>query len=86
MSKKEKLKKVIESCIKKGYMLGVLIKVPFCSRPEVVINYADNLEAKYDYYDRAYDEDLFLKTNKEIEILEIVEGKNGKEIFNKLGE
>lgn len=84
MTKKEELKKVVESCKKKGFMLGVLIKVPFCNKPEIVINFNDNLDEKYAYYDRAYDDNLYLKNNKEICIVDFIEGKNGKEIMKKI--
>lgn len=40
---------------------------------EIILNHYTSLDNKLEYYKRAYDEELKLKANKEIEILAIAE-------------
>ncbi|WP_226035718.1 hypothetical protein [Aquibacillus saliphilus] len=41
----------------------------FDNEPEIIINPKENFQAKLDYYAKAYDNDLTLKTNKNIKIV-----------------
>lgn len=44
----------------------------FDNAPEIIINPKENFEAKMDYYQKAYDEDLQLKTNENIRITDFM--------------
>lgn len=47
----------------------VQIKTAGCSELETIINPIENVDAKINYYENAYDEDLKLKANKDIQIV-----------------
>lgn len=47
----------------------VQIKTAGCSELETIINPIENVDTKLNYYMLAYDEDLKLKTNKDIQIV-----------------
>lgn len=52
------------------YMV-VFIKMPDLEKPELIINHKDNFESKINYYLKAYDKDLRLNHNKDIQIVNI---------------
>ena len=49
--------------------VGVLIQMQGFPRPEVIINENANFDSKFDYYKRAYNDDLTLKTFNGIKII-----------------
>lgn len=70
----------LENCFneakEKGYKyVAVLVTVPNCSMPELIINHKDNFDSKLDYYKGAYNEDLTLKSFNKIKILDFAYGE-----------
>lgn len=49
--------------------IGVLIETRGSNAPEIIINPAENFDAKLEYYKKAYTEDLVLKTFDGIKII-----------------
>lgn len=47
-------------------ILAVLIETPNMPAREIISNRFENLQAKHDYYDKAYDDNLNLKANQDI--------------------
>jgi hypothetical protein len=73
--------KELEKCfnIAKGIgseYVAVSVLFPKCEQPEVIINHKSNLAAKLEYYKSAYDQDLHLKTNPEVQIIGFTLGDN----------
>lgn len=52
----------------KAKYIGVLIETRGSEAPEVIINPAENFDAKLEYYKKAYNDDLVLKTFDGIKI------------------
>ena len=52
----------------KNYV-GVLIEMQGFPKPEIIINENANIQAKLDYYKKAYNDDLTLKTFNGIKII-----------------
>lgn len=48
--------------------LMVFVKIPSCPKCELIINTRENFEIKREYYANAYDDELRLKSNKDIYI------------------
>ncbi|MGV9027461.1 hypothetical protein ACN9TE_11080 [Lactococcus lactis] len=51
---------------KEDKVLTVWIETPDMTARELIVNPFENLQAKYDYYDKAYDDNLNLKANPDI--------------------
>lgn len=68
-TKLEEFIEFLDRAIEKGEGIRVLIGMPDLPCPEMIVNPASNVEAKRDYYRRAYNDDLQLKTFTEIEII-----------------
>lgn len=72
MTVKEKFLNDIKSLIEnkrlpKDYkVLGVWIETPEMPAREIISNRFENLQAKHDYYNKAYDDNLNLKANPDI--------------------
>lgn len=49
--------------------VGVKIQMEGFEKPEIIINENANFDAKFDYYKKAYNEDLTLKTFNGIKII-----------------
>lgn len=49
--------------------VGVLIQMQGFPKPEIIINENENFDAKFAYYQKAYNEDLTLKTFNGIKII-----------------
>lgn len=64
--------------------IGVKIEMQGFEEPEIIINPKQNFDTKKDYYVKAYDEDLRLKTFSGICIVDCVYGDSFAEIQNKL--
>ncbi len=60
--------------------IGVLIKMEGFERPEVIINENANFDKKFAYYEKAYNDDLTLKTFSGIKIIGFTHGNNYKDI------
>lgn len=75
MSRKEKLfdhfKKAIEHDV--PFML-VCVDAPNLNEWEYIVNSISNYESKWEYYNNAYDDDLCLKANKNIKIVDYIFG------------
>lgn len=56
---------------KKRYV-GIVIKMDGFEKPELIINITDNFQEKLEYYKRAYNEDLTLKSFNGIKIVDFV--------------
>lgn len=78
----------LESCFKIANLIdaryiGVKIQMQGFDKPEVIINPKENFEAKLEYYKKAYNEDLTLKTFNGIKIVGFIHGNNYRDIeFN----
>ena len=72
MTVKEKFLNDIKSLIenkeipKEDKVLTVWIETPNMTARELIVNPFENLQAKHDYYDKAYDDNLNLKANPDI--------------------
>ena len=51
---------------KEDKVLTVWIETPDMEEKELIVNPFENLQAKHDYYDKAYDDNLNLKANPDI--------------------
>lgn len=70
MTKKEKFMHYLDEVEKEGYeYFSVTIKTEGSQGNEVIINPICNYETKRAYYDKAYDEDLVLKSFSGIKIV-----------------
>lgn len=49
--------------------IGILVETRGTSKPEIIINPSENFDFKLDYYKRAYNEDLVLKSFDGIRII-----------------
>lgn len=49
--------------------IAIKINMPSLESPEIIINPKNNFDAKMEYYQKAYDENLRLKANPEIKII-----------------
>ena len=77
MNKKEFLEK-IDGALNNGWGIKVFIAMPDLPLPEIICNPAENVEGKKAYYDKAYDDEMKLKTFDQIQIknLEFLHIKN----------
>ena len=60
--------------------VGVKIQMQGFSKPEIIINENENFDSKLDYYKKAYNEDLTLKTFNGIKIVGFTYGDSFKDI------
>jgi len=60
--------------------IGVKIKLPNLNDTETIINPQNNFEEKLKYYKDNYDDDLKLKHNPEVEILDFYHSDSYQEI------
>lgn len=60
--------------------IGVRIQMTGYDEPDVIINPRENFESKLEYYKKAYNEDLTLKTFNGIKIIGCVYGDSFQEI------
>lgn len=60
--------------------IGVKIQMQGFDEPEIIINPKENFESKLEYYKKAYNEDLTLKTFNGIKIIGCESGDNFQEI------
>lgn len=84
MNKMQKLENVFIDAWRNGAdYIGILIMMPGFEKPELIINHYSNFKSKLAYYKKAYNENLELKANNEIKIIDAdwefgIEGfKNG---------
>lgn len=69
----ECLEKCFENAIKfKKKYVGVIIEMQGFKKPELIINTTDNFKEKLEYYKKAYNEDLILKSFNGIKIVNFV--------------
>ena len=66
--------------------IGVRIKMQGFDEPEVIINPKENFETKLAYYNKAYNDDLTLKTFNGIKIVGFEYGDSYAEIADWLSE
>lgn len=64
--------------------IGVLIKMPGCEKPELIVNENENFESKLTYYKKAYNEDLTLKTVSGIKIIGYAFGSSLDDLYGYL--
>jgi len=69
LEKMSELEFVIKTAIKTKQSLDLLIKMPGFESPEMIVNPAENLEKKLEYYKNAYDDNLEHKNAKGIKII-----------------
>ncbi|EQC1535418.1 hypothetical protein ACY1J9_001249 [Clostridium botulinum] len=60
--------------------VGVLIKMKGFPRPEIIINENENFDSKFDYYKKAYNEDLTLRSFNGIKIIGFTHGDTFEQI------
>jgi len=66
---KKKLMEVFEVARKEGAGIEVWVTHPELEDPEIIINSKNNLDYKKQYYNEAYTDDMRLKNNKDIRIV-----------------
>lgn len=64
--------------------VGVLIQMKGFEKPELIINESENFETKLEYYKKAYNEDLTLKTFNGIKIIGYAFGTSLDDIYDYL--
>lgn len=68
MTELEIFVEVMEDAIIDNKGIQVLITMPDLPQPEMITNPASNVKAKMEYYEKAYNDDLELKTFPKIRI------------------
>lgn len=68
MSELEKFVEFMEESIKEGKGIQVFIEMPDLPQLEMITNPASNVKAKSEYYKKAYNDNLELKTFNKIKI------------------
>jgi len=86
---KEISMKNLESCFAKAINTGsqfvaVLVRMESLPQPEIIVNPAENIKAKLEYYKNAYNDDLTLKSYNRIHISDFAYGNSLDEIKTKL--
>ena len=61
--------------------IAIFVKIKGNDKPEIIINHKDNFKSKRDYYKKAYNENLELKANTDIEIVNYLFAENLSELF-----
>lgn len=67
---KEILMKVFDECERKRMGIRIELEMPNQEEPEIIINTYKSLNAKRNYYNKTYDENLIHKNNNNIKIIE----------------
>ncbi|QDY21926.1 hypothetical protein CGQ39_13485 [Clostridium botulinum] len=60
--------------------VGIKIQIHEFKKPEIIINENANFDKKFDYYKKAYNKDLILKTFNGIRIVGFTYGNSFKDI------
>lgn len=77
----ENLEKCFELAkARKMPFIGVKVQMPGFEKPEVIINPIENFDAKLAYYQKAYNDDLTLKTFSGIKIVGLGYGDSYSDI------
>lgn len=84
MTKKDLLVKNMECCISNKLYSAILIENENMPRPEVIINDWENLDQKIEYIDKAYTDDLVLKSCDDIKIKDFCHASSYEEVEVKL--
>lgn len=66
----KELEKTFEECKKYNLPVCISVTLPGRESTELIINTVENLDYKLEYYKDAYDENLNLKKNSEIKIID----------------
>lgn len=69
-----------EASQKDAKYVGVKIQMRGFQKPEIIINENENFDSKFDYYKKAYNDDLTLKTFNGIKIIGFTYGDSFEEI------
>lgn len=69
LEKMSDLEFIIKQAIKTKTNVGVFVEMPRFESPEIIINPAENLEKKLEYYKNTYDENLKHKHAEGIKII-----------------
>ncbi|MGG5319191.1 hypothetical protein [Enterococcus sp. AZ072] len=69
--KKEEFLEKIDKAITNGWGIKVYVNMPDLPKPEIICNPPENIKGKRDYYDKAYDDDMKLKTLDQINIIDL---------------
>lgn len=81
----ESLRNCFETAKKYEYKyIAVKIAMQGFKKPEIIINQFENFDKKLDYYEKAYDNNLILKSFNGIRIIGFVYGNTFEEIEDKL--
>lgn len=81
--------KDLEKCFehaKEGYYtyVAVVVTVPSCENCEIIINPRSNFDSKLEYYKKAYNDDLTLKSFNQIKITNFFYSDDVTDIENEL--
>ena len=79
----------LQDCFKKALeedapYIGVAVRIPNIVRAEVIINKTSNFGEKLKYYQEAYDKNLRLKSNTDIQIVAFAFGNSFADIEKRL--
>lgn len=61
-----------QDCRDKGLDMVIKLKMPNQEQPEIIMNYNKSIDAKLEYYQKTYTDDLVHKNNPDIQIIEIL--------------
>lgn len=70
--KKDELKNFFLGMKKEGLDVGIKLKMPNQTDPEIIMNYNSSIDNKLDYYLKTYDDELVHKNNPEIQIIDMI--------------
>lgn len=73
-----------EAMFRESKYVGVKIEMQGFPKPEIIINVNENFNSKLQYYKKAYNQDLTLKTFNGIKIVGFTYGNSLQEIENSL--
>jgi len=54
-----------------GRDVGIKLKMPNQTKPEIILNYNSSIDTKLEYYKKTYDDNLIHKNNSEIQIIDL---------------
>lgn len=81
----ERMIEVMNFAERNDFYFGILVTVPGCDQPEVIINHPRNLKSKAEYYKNAYDNSCRLKVRNDIKIINYAYARKFNDIQRELG-
>ena len=80
LTKDNLINTLIQAKNQEAKYFAVQLKLPGCEKLETIINPICNIDCKLGYYEDAYDDNLYLKANKDIQIITFTYGDTWGEV------